>query len=282
MSSVPFTLSAMLLVVCLSAGFSGAVESEKLKSHPHLRCSACRAICEEVQERMNKTVEDNKGARIKVSHRLHKGDEQWKVYKGSQFHASDVIESSCKDLDRTYRLKVGDDGVRRFSKNSSHTEAEMYNKKERDLLDDAPKILKLFCMELLDEFDEQLTRLIKADTALEEMQEALCTKTTKLCSNPMVRKSVADEMERKAKYDARQKQKEEKLKKEREAEEAKRKADEEAEEAKRKAAEAEAAANAAATADGSAEAQPSGSAETGEAPAAPTPAAAEAPVNPEL
>ncbi len=225
---------------------------------------------------MNKTVEDNKGARIKVSHRLHKGDEQWKVYKGSQFHATDVIESSCKDLDRTYRLKVGDDGVRRFSKNGSHTEAEMYNKKERDLLDDAPKLLKLFCMELLDEFDEQLTRLIKADTPLEDMQEALCTKTTKLCSNPMVRKSVADEMERKAKYDARQKQKEEKLKKEREAEEAKRKAEAEAEEAKRKAAEAEAAASApAAPTDGTPETQPASS-ETD------TAAAAEPPTNPEL
>eukprot|EP01060_Flectonema_neradi_P029943 TRINITY_DN4252_c4_g1_i1.p1 TRINITY_DN4252_c4_g1~~TRINITY_DN4252_c4_g1_i1.p1 ORF type:complete len:432 (+),score=81.95 TRINITY_DN4252_c4_g1_i1:38-1333(+) len=175
------------IFVLLLAVVFGA-NSTRLAKYPLHRCGVCKAIAEEMWEKKNSLLNQERQP-VKLSHRLGKG--KWDhhgtggvkklEYETSELMAIEVVEGLCDNMPGDYKLRDSPDtGLRVISKNTTLRAAETYSKQEKDAFDS--KAVKVTCHEFLDEYDEETHSLIRQKfETLDEFSDELCKSLFKAC-----------------------------------------------------------------------------------------------------
>lgn len=228
--------AAVLLVVTalLSAVGSGSL-LEPLSSQPHIQCAACLAVAEHVGQKMNESAKLKTS--FQASHRLDARNKVKRIdYESSELRAHEILDGLCNEMEKEYHLRLGDNGLRLFSKNKTLPRADYYGKNDRKELKSVTKRMKDICMEITEEQDHIVIEVIKTKRELDDVQRSLCfSEGFKCCGTKKVEESRQKERERRSKWEELRKAKElkQKLKEERDrqrkeaAEAAKKKAEEE-------------------------------------------------------
>jgi hypothetical protein len=212
-----------VLFVVLTLGLICAVtaSSRRFETHPHVQCSACRAVAAEIGDKMNETAKIRSS--VKKGHRLAgKNRVTYQDYESSELRAIEITEKLCPDRFGDYQLRMGSDNVRLLSKNSSLPAARFYGRSDREQLDNVVPRLKDFCFYLLDEHDDHVISAIKTERMLDALVDRICFKAAKVCGTAKVDKARKVEMD---KFEKAEEKKRAEAAKRKEAEEASKKED---------------------------------------------------------
>ncbi|CBZ29594.1 conserved hypothetical protein [Leishmania mexicana MHOM/GT/2001/U1103] len=180
--------------------------------YEHLDCSACITVARTLFERLNQTLAENPSTYL-ISHRLSKKNQlRWRQYRNSELLVTEVMESMCtsykndarllrlhpKSKVRLYHQQVFGDtrlGVRHALREdevypadadpAAWTEkldghlypiARLYSRKDADALQGLQSLsaMPTMCALLVEEFEEEIERLVKTVRSLEETEYSLC------------------------------------------------------------------------------------------------------------
>ena len=186
---MPRWAGVLLMVLCCVEAASGDV----LMKVPHLRCSACKAVANELLEKRQKMIDENNNP-VQVSHRL--GNGKWDPHGGggvkkmtyatSELQAIDTMEGICESSAITrYRLRLEEvDKTRIFSQSSTLKSAESYNKADKDIIKDSSKLLSRTCHELLELHDDEIAEKLRVETIdSKEFEKSVCTSISDACKD---------------------------------------------------------------------------------------------------
>ena len=213
MWSAPVAIVALLAVL-------GAVDasSRKFDTHPHIQCSACKAVVGEIGKKMNESARIRRS--YKKGHRLTLDNKvNYEDYESSELRAIEIMETICTKTLDGYQLRRGADGVRTLTTDTGMKHADFYGRADREPLENVVPRLKDFCHWLLDEHDEAVVRAIKVERQLDALVDSVCEKASRVCGTAKVDKARKAEMAKFEKAEAKRKAAEEKRRQE-EAEEA--------------------------------------------------------------
>lgn len=220
--------------------FANAEESP-FQGYAHIRCEACKAISEEIGNRMNET--NKVRTSVQTSHRLEGDNERRIDYESSELRAVEILDGICNVFFNLYFLRWDNVTEKRyFGKDKSVKRAPFYGKNDKAILGAPSRKLMQFCQNMMEENDAVVTRAIMKDRTLDDLTDTVCHKKLKHCSNT---KAIEKSLAKEAKYKAAHHKYKEKKRIKKERAERKRLEEEEAAKAKAEAAEAAAAAAAA-------------------------------------
>lgn len=189
-----------------------AVAMEPLSSQPHLQCSACLAVAELVGHKMNETAKLK--TTFQASHRLDARNKVKRIdYESSELRAYEILDGFCNEFEKEYIFRIGENEMRLFSNNKSLSRANFYGKNDKKELQGISKRLKEICMEITEENDTTIINLIKNERQLDNLQRLLChAEGFRCCGTKKAEMSREKERERRTKWLALKKVKEEKQK----------------------------------------------------------------------
>lgn len=172
-----------VLVVALFVSTTSAAHAGLLQGHPHLRCSACRALGEVIGKRMNESVQKFGKTSIQASHRLGvTGTGVKRIdYESSELRAIEIMEGICQYVGDQYKLRITSDGDREFSANVTLEKAHYYGAQDKEQLTGSKAQLRSVCFEITDEHDEDIVQLIKHERVLDALQHKLCYEVFRVC-----------------------------------------------------------------------------------------------------
>uniref|UniRef100_A0A7S1LR89 DUF3456 domain-containing protein n=1 Tax=Neobodo designis TaxID=312471 RepID=A0A7S1LR89_NEODS len=199
-----------LFALLLTLGAAGLVtaSSRRFETHPHLQCSACRAVATEIGVRMNETAKVRSS--VKKGHRLAgKNRVTYQDYESSELRAIEIMEKICADSLGSYQLRLGSDNVRTLTKDTTLRAPRFYGRADREQLDNVVPRLKDFCFALLDDFDESIVSTIKTERTLESVTRKICDESAKLCNTAKADKGRKADMAKFEKSEAKRKAAEE-------------------------------------------------------------------------
>lgn len=186
-----------LLLVAAAVTFVNA--EEPFESYPHIQCEACLAIMSEIGTKMNETSKVKTS--IQSSHRLEGGNERRQDYESSELRAVEIMDRVCDAFYNYYFLRINTTSNKRFfSKDKELKRAPFYGKADKAILGAPSRKLQQYCLAMLDEHDEVLTRAIMKERTLDALQTTVCSTKLKICSNTKaIEKSLAAEEKLRAK-----------------------------------------------------------------------------------
>lgn len=203
--STAAVLAMVALMMCLdlTSSFAHAASAPtRFRSHPHLRCSVCMVLCEQLGHKMNESAKIKTS--VQNSHRLTKTNKVRRIdYESSELRAVELLEGICGEVSDKYSLREDHDGVRRFSSNKSLPSPKWYGPKDKEHLDNHNAKLKDTCFEFTDEYDELLTELIRVERQLEALQTRLCVDGIKVCHTKAYYVGLKEERENRKRWEAR-------------------------------------------------------------------------------
>jgi hypothetical protein len=203
-----------------------AAGMEHLSTQPHLQCSACLAVAEHVGHKMNESAKMK--TTFQASHRLDARNKVRRIdYESSELRAYEILDGFCNEFEKEYSFRMGDNDLRLFSNNKSLSRANYYGKNDKRELRAISKRLKDICMEITEEDDSIIIKLIQNERMLDSLQHKLCyADGFRCCGTKKCEASREKERERRSKWLVLRREKEEKQRA-REEREKKRKEEEE-------------------------------------------------------
>lgn len=187
-----------LLLLAVAGTFANA--EEPFESYPHIQCEACLAIMSEIGEKMNETSKVKTS--IQSSHRLEGGNERRQDYESSELRAVEIMDRLCDAFYNYYFLRINTTSQKRFfSKNKELKRAPFYGKADKAVLGAPSRKLQQYCLAMIDEHDEVITRAIMKERTLDSLQNTVCYNKLKVCSaTKAIEKSLATEAKLRAKH----------------------------------------------------------------------------------
>jgi hypothetical protein len=191
--------SVAVVVALVVAAASVVVDAQVLAKYPSLRCSACQCTVEVLGKKMNDTADPKKT--ILTSHRLERSERRTS-YANSELRGYDIIEKLCEQNSYgSYMLReTPGSGLRIFSAHSPLQQCMPYDDEDRKELHDtmASKYISRMCEDILSEHEEALIAIIKKNPTLDQLTEAICNKTVKVCGTKKHAKGVEEDLARRA------------------------------------------------------------------------------------
>lgn len=201
--SLPATATGLLLIAAFASLIEGS--SRRFDRHPHVQCSACKAVMFEIGEKMNESAKIRSS--YKIGHRLDVHNrKKFQDYESSELRAIEITESVCSKSLGGYNLKHDVDGARIISKNNSLKAARFYGRSDRDELEEVGSRLKDFCNGVMDEHDEAVVAAIKTERQFDGLVSRICDKELRVCATSKVDKARKDEIAKYDKAEAKRKQ----------------------------------------------------------------------------
>lgn len=192
---------ALLLVAFVVVSTVAASSPGRFRSHPHLRCSVCMVLCEQLGHKMNESAKIRTS--VQNSHRLSATNKVRRIdYETSELRAVELLEGICNEVGEKYSLREDVDGIRRFSSNKSLPSPKWYGSRDKEMLDNHHTKLKDTCYEFTDEHDELLTELIRVERQLESLQTRLCVEGVRVCHDKKYYVGLKAEREQRKKWEA--------------------------------------------------------------------------------
>jgi hypothetical protein len=166
------------------------------KDYATLQCTGCEMMANEIGRRINITSDKHKKTN------MVKGMAKTKVaYEGSELQAVDVLELLCQDIRKNARFKLNQH-YRFFTPDpkNEYPDADFYTEAEASgpLLNPTEQ-LEDMCEEILDNFEDVLTKNIQRHRKLEPLFKGMCVYGLKLCDADYLRDGMGKEKRR---YDA--------------------------------------------------------------------------------
>lgn len=180
---------------------------QHFKSHPHIRCGACRCIAQIIGAKMNESARIRTS--IQVGGRLDENNKLKRIdYEKSELRAVEIMESTCAETEK-YSLRHDATGARYFTNDTTPKAARFYGKEDKQSLKHAAKRLRTMCNEVLEEFDEHVVKTIQTERTLERVTHGMCVKGAAVCETAAQHKSRQREVDLFAEAEEREKAKEE-------------------------------------------------------------------------
>lgn len=202
MRALSFFAALVFAVVATVTTTNVFVHALTLNKYPALQCSACKAVCEILGDKMNETAA--KKQTVLKSHRLEAGKvgDRRVDYESSELRGYELLENLCEQNNYgSYMLREERrTGLRIFSREAGLQQCLPYDDEDRTDLHDtmSSKYINKICTELVEEHEEHIVGLIKELRQLEQLQDAFCSKKAKVCSGKRYDKGVKEDLARRA------------------------------------------------------------------------------------
>ncbi len=213
-SSATALLGTTLVFIAMwsAVPIDAAADLQVFKGYPLIQCSACESIAKEIGRRMNITAANNRGNRVLKSHRLENIDtkadrildSRRTDYESSELRAVEVLEILCQDVAKEFHFVSMSNGVRVFShkRDEEYSDGIFYSTADANALGPNPKArLMDFCEEVMESFEDLLTKVIRRQRTLDGVISAICLNGMKLCDQSMMQAWMQRDALRKKGYD---------------------------------------------------------------------------------
>jgi len=154
---------------------------------PALRCSACIATADELMDRLD--TGKNRQQDVELSARLNsKGERIGKVipYQNSELRVIEVMEAVCPSMVQFVLVTDTQTGEQNFVDMNKHA-----LRGTMDMNEDIRRDLQRKCEYMLEEYDEDLTKILMKGDDMRDARQRICLKMGPYCTADDIKKKDA-------------------------------------------------------------------------------------------